>query len=119
MRSCFNQDLPLNVNAIRYNEFAIRSFRSKDAEALANGKRVKQFAAFERAAQRKPAMLDAAEDIEDLRAPTGNRLEKLAGDREGQHSDPHQRPAADLLLNGTTARTTLKSWITTEKERTT
>ena len=31
-------------------------------------------------------MLDAAEKLEDLRIPPGNRLEKLAGDRRGQHS---------------------------------
>ncbi|MEU5156534.1 type II toxin-antitoxin system RelE/ParE family toxin [Glycomyces sp. NPDC021274] len=31
-------------------------------------------------------MLDAAETIEDLRVPPGNRLEKLKGDRGGQHS---------------------------------
>lgn len=31
-------------------------------------------------------MLDAAERIEDLRIPPANRLEKLKGDRAGQHS---------------------------------
>jgi proteic killer suppression protein len=31
-------------------------------------------------------MLDAAEVLGDLRVPPGNRLEKLAGDRAGQHS---------------------------------
>jgi proteic killer suppression protein len=31
-------------------------------------------------------MLDAAETLADLRVPPGNRLEKLAGDRTGQHS---------------------------------
>ena len=31
-------------------------------------------------------MVDAAESLQDLRAPPGNRLEKLLGDREGQHS---------------------------------
>lgn len=31
-------------------------------------------------------MLDSATDIEDLRMPPGNRLEKLSGDREDQHS---------------------------------
>jgi proteic killer suppression protein len=31
-------------------------------------------------------MLDAAETLADLRVPPGNRLEKLAGDRAGQHS---------------------------------
>lgn len=31
-------------------------------------------------------MLDAAENLEDLRVPPGNRLEALRGDRAGQHS---------------------------------
>lgn len=31
-------------------------------------------------------MLDAAEDLMDLTIPPGNRLEKLSGDRAGQHS---------------------------------
>ncbi len=31
-------------------------------------------------------MLDAAELLEDLRVPPGNRLEALRGDRAGQHS---------------------------------
>jgi proteic killer suppression protein len=32
------------------------------------------------------ALINAAENINDLRVPPGNRLEKLAGDRAGQHS---------------------------------
>jgi len=31
-------------------------------------------------------MLDAAQAIQDLRVPPGNRLEKLSRDREGQYS---------------------------------
>jgi proteic killer suppression protein len=31
-------------------------------------------------------LLDAAESLEDLRVPPGNRLEKLTGNRAGQHS---------------------------------
>jgi proteic killer suppression protein len=31
-------------------------------------------------------MVDAAESLDDLRVPPGNRLEKLKGNREGQHS---------------------------------
>jgi proteic killer suppression protein len=31
-------------------------------------------------------ILDAAELLSDLRVPPGNRLEKLGGDRSGQHS---------------------------------
>ena len=38
------------------------------------------------AARRKLAAVDAAERLEDLRAPPGNRLEALRGNRAGQHS---------------------------------
>jgi toxin HigB-1 len=31
-------------------------------------------------------MLDSAKDLNDLRVPPGNRLEKLGGDRRGQYS---------------------------------
>lgn len=39
-----------------------------------------------RVAWRKLAILDAAEQLDDLRVPPGNRLEKLAGNREGEYS---------------------------------
>lgn len=35
---------------------------------------------------RKLQILDAAAALSDLRVPPGNRLEKLKGSREGQHS---------------------------------
>lgn len=35
---------------------------------------------------RKLAMLDAADELIDLGSPPGNKLEKLSGDRSGQHS---------------------------------
>lgn len=35
---------------------------------------------------RKLLLVDAAERLDDLRVPPGNRLEKLKGDRAGQHS---------------------------------
>lgn len=37
-------------------------------------------------ARRKLRMIDSAKQLEDLRAPPGNRLEALHGDRVGQHS---------------------------------
>jgi len=37
-------------------------------------------------AYRKLILLDAAEKLDDLRVPPGNRLGKLSGDREGQYS---------------------------------
>ncbi len=34
----------------------------------------------------KLVQLDLAQTLDDLRVPPGNRLEKLSGDRAGQHS---------------------------------
>lgn len=39
-----------------------------------------------RRARRKLLIIDAATDVNDLRVPPGNRLEKLTGDRSGQYS---------------------------------
>ncbi len=43
-------------------------------------------ASIRRVAARKLAMLHAAVRVDDLRSPPGNRLERLHGDRDGQHS---------------------------------
>jgi proteic killer suppression protein len=40
----------------------------------------------QKAGLRKLLILDAADSLDDLRVPPGNRLERLKGDREGQHS---------------------------------
>lgn len=64
----------------------IRSFRCRRTERLADGYRVRRFVSFERVAQRKLAQLDAATTLDFLRAPPGNRLEALRGDRRGFYS---------------------------------
>jgi len=40
----------------------------------------------QRVIYRKLLMLDAAKNLDDLRIPPANRLEKLSGDRAGQYS---------------------------------
>ncbi|KAF1050304.1 MAG: Toxin HigB-1 [Xylophilus sp.] len=45
-----------------------------------------RFANIKTVAERKLTQLHAATTIEFLRAPPGNRLEALSGDRAGQHS---------------------------------
>lgn len=65
----------------------IRSFADKEAEKLFN----RQFSRklppeIQRAARYKLEILDAAEQLDDLRVPPSNRLEKLSGDRAGQYS---------------------------------
>jgi toxin HigB-1 len=65
----------------------LRSFRDKDTEAVWERRRSRRLdAVTQRAAWRKLAMIDAAEVLGDLGVPPGNRLEKLAGNRAGQHS---------------------------------
>lgn len=64
----------------------IVNFADKDTESIARGYRVKQFDSFARIAQRKLRQLEIADSIQDLRIPPGNRLEKLAGNRDGQWS---------------------------------
>ncbi len=65
----------------------IRSFRDKLTQAVDDGSVRKGFPAdLLRRAQLLLAVLDAATSLEDLRSPPGNRLEKMSGDRAGQHS---------------------------------
>ena len=40
----------------------------------------------QRQALRKLLLIDAAESMEDLKIPPGNKLERLKGDRRGQYS---------------------------------
>ena len=60
----------------------IISFKCKDTEKLASGRRVN----VERVALRKIRQLQAANRLDDLKIPPGNMLELLYGDRHGQHS---------------------------------
>jgi len=64
----------------------IRSFRDKKTERLFAGEAVREFSGIRNVAERKLTMLDSATDLKDLLAPPGNRLEKLKGNRTGQHS---------------------------------
>ena len=76
-----------NNNVSRYYLFMIKSFRCKETEKLFLRQRSSRFSAdLHRIALRKLLLLDAAERLEDLRVPPGNRLERLAGNRQGQHS---------------------------------
>jgi len=69
-----------------YTTVMIKTFRDRDSERLFNREPVKRFREIERAARRKLEMLDAAESMDNLRYPPGNRLEALKGNRRGQHS---------------------------------
>ena len=65
----------------------IRSFKDKEAEKIFKRQRSSKLPEMlQRVALRKLRMLNRAASLNDLRVPPANRLEKLKGDRSGQHS---------------------------------
>jgi proteic killer suppression protein len=65
----------------------VRSFRDGETRKVFERERARKLPPdVQRRAHRKLLLLDAAERLEELRVPPGNRLERLAGDRAGQHS---------------------------------
>ncbi len=76
-----------NTNGTRYYYPVIKSFCCKETENLfrrAGSRKIPSDV--QRRALMKLVMLDAAEDLGDLRVPPSNRLEALKGDRSGQYS---------------------------------
>jgi toxin HigB-1 len=65
----------------------IRSSRDKDTKAIWHRRYVKKLSPeLSRFTYNKLVLINAAESINDLRVPPGNRLEQLSGDRAGQYS---------------------------------
>jgi proteic killer suppression protein len=65
----------------------IRSFGDSYTQAIFLRQRSRRLSlAAQRAALKKLLILHAAERLEDLAVPPGNRLEKLSGRQAGQHS---------------------------------
>ena len=65
----------------------IKSFADRETEKLFRGRKSKAVPLqIRERALSKLLVLNAATNVEDLRAPRDNRLEKLRGDREGQWS---------------------------------
>ena len=65
----------------------IRSFADKETERVFVRDRSPRFSPdLQRKAWKKLAILHAAGSLHDLRVPPGDRLEKLAASRQGQHS---------------------------------
>lgn len=78
--------MPL-YNAPRYNRQVIKSFRDSETERIWLGEWSKRLPPdIQTVARRKLRMLNNARDLTDLRVPPANRLERLKGDRQGQHS---------------------------------
>jgi proteic killer suppression protein len=65
----------------------IKTFADRETEKIFGRKFSKKLPqAIQRKARMKLEILDAASILQDLTIPPGNRLEKLAGNRAGQHS---------------------------------
>ena len=65
----------------------IQSFKDKETERVFNRQRSAKLPHnIQQVALRKLRMLNRALTLNDLRVPPANRLEKLKGSREGQHS---------------------------------
>jgi len=65
----------------------IKSFKDREAELLFQGRYSRRLPKnIQRIAARKLDMLDAASQLKSLKIPPSNRLEKLKGNRAGQHS---------------------------------
>ncbi len=65
----------------------IKSFKGREAERIYRGRFSRKLPHdIQRLAARKLEMLAAASQLKSLRIPPSNRLEKLKGDRSGQHS---------------------------------
>ena len=64
----------------------IKSFKCADTQKLFETGKSKRFGAVAKVATRKLTQLEAAATLGFLRSPPGNRLEALAGNREGHHS---------------------------------
>jgi proteic killer suppression protein len=65
----------------------IKTFADKETEKLYQRQRSRSIPAdIQRKARMKLEILDAAEKLDDLKVPPGNRMEKLSVGREGQHS---------------------------------
>lgn len=65
----------------------VRSFGSKATEAVWEGSYAKSLPTqIQQVARRKLRMINSAQNLNDLRVPPANRLEKLKGDLSGFHS---------------------------------
>jgi proteic killer suppression protein len=64
----------------------IKSFKCRETEKIFYRWHSKRFGLLGKVALRKLLLLESAEQINDLKIPPGNRLEKLVGDRSGQYS---------------------------------
>ena len=70
-----------------YNLFMIKTFKCKETKKIFNRQFSKKLPSdIQEIVYRKLLMIDSAIDVNDLKIPPVNHLEKLTGDRKGQYS---------------------------------
>jgi plasmid maintenance system killer protein len=87
----------------------IQSFGDADTQRVWRRERVRRFGSdLQRMANRKLLIIDAAETLNDLRVPPGNRLERLRGERVGS-------TASESMISGGSALSGLLRGLPTSK----
>ncbi len=77
----------LSLTLVSYNVYMIKSFGNKETEKIWNGVRSKKLPQeIQQIGRRKLRMLNNSQDLQDLRTPPSNRLEKLNGKLQDYNS---------------------------------
>ncbi len=93
----------------------IRSFGDRETQLLFETGKSARYSAIAKVAGRKLAQLDAATTLEFLRAPRGNRLEALKGDRAGVSTASGSTTSSGSASCGPgRVRSKWKSWTITD-----
>ena len=75
------------MTLVTHGVIMIRSFKSKETEKVWNGKRSGKFPLeVQKIGRRKLRMINNSIDVNDIRIPPANRLEKLSGDFKEHYS---------------------------------
>jgi proteic killer suppression protein len=65
----------------------IRNFKDKETQKIFERQRSRKLPSeIQQVALRKLRMLNQSQSLQELRIPPANRLERVSGDRDGQHS---------------------------------
>jgi proteic killer suppression protein len=64
----------------------IQGFKDRKTQQFFEGRKIRDFQGFASQAARRLVVLNSAESLQDLAALRSNRLEPLAGKKEGQYS---------------------------------
>jgi toxin HigB-1 len=89
----------------------ILSFKCADTQALFETGRCKKFTNCKTVAERKLTQLDTAVSLDSLRAPPGNRLEALVGNRKDSTAFASTINGEYVLSGQLKAHPMLRSWI--------